>query len=302
MSGSFADRLAAALEKSGTPLCMGLDPHPALLPAFLADQDRVAALRIFGQLAIEAAADAGLPAVKPQVALFEQHGPAGMAVLAELGEQAGQAGLLVIMDAKRGDIGSTSAAYAAAWLGPDAPFVADALTVNPFMGMDTLIPFIEAAASNWRGLFVLVRTSNEGSGDLQDLETGGQPVWQQLAGHLARLDKGGAASLAGQSGWSGLGVVVGATRPQQAETLRTILPNAPFLIPGYGAQGAGAAQARAGLVWQATHWQGGLINSARGLTGTDAARQASSADSFKRAVLAAITHARAELDSPPDAG
>lgn len=301
MSSSFADRLAVALEKSGTPLCMGFDPHPALLPAFLADHEPVEALRLFGQLAIEVAAEAGLPAVKPQVALFEQHGPAGMGVLAELGDQARQAGLLVIMDAKRGDIGSTSAAYAAAWLGPDAPFVADALTVNPFMGMDTLIPFIEAAASNGRGLFVLVRTSNEGSGDLQDLEAGGKPVWQQLADQLAQLEKGAAASLAGNSGWSGLGVVVGATRPQQAEALRIILPNAPFLIPGYGAQGAGPERARAGLVWQATHWQGGLINSARGLTGSDAARQANSADSFRNAVLAAVHQARAELDSPPDA-
>ncbi len=160
--------------------------------------------------------------------LFEQHGPAGMAVLAELGEQARAAGLLVIMDAKRGDIGSTSAAYAAALAGPQCPFAADALTVNPFMGMDTLMPFIEAAADNGRGLFVLVRTSNEGSGDLQDLEAGGKPVWQKLADLLAQLDKGAGASLTGKSGWSGLGVVVGATRPQQAEALRNILPHAPF--------------------------------------------------------------------------
>jgi orotidine-5'-phosphate decarboxylase len=302
MSSAFADRLAAALEKSGTPLCMGIDPHPALLPAFLSGQEPARAIRLFGQLAIEAAASASLPAVKPQVALFEQHGPAGMAVLAELAELAQQAGLLVIMDAKRGDIGSTSAAYAAAWLGPHAPFAADALTVNPFMGMDTLAPFIEAAASTGRGLFVLVRTSNEGSGDLQDLDAGGKPVWQRLADQLARLDTGLAASLSGLSGWSGLGVVVGATRPQQAEALRSILPNAPFLIPGYGAQGAGPERARAGLLWQETHWQGGLINSARGLTGTDAARQASSPDSFQNAVLTAIRQARAELDSPRAAG
>jgi len=301
MKAGFADRLAAALEKSGTPLCMGLDPHPALLPDFLADRDPVAALQAFGQLAIEAAAEAGLPAVKPQVALFEQQGPAGLAVLAALAEQARQAGLLVIMDAKRGDIGSTSAAYAAAWLGPDAPFAADALTVNPYMGMDTLLPFIEVAAQNGRGLFVLVRTSNEGSGDLQDLEAGGKPVWQHLADQLARLDTGGAAALTGRSGWSGLGLVVGATRPQQAEMIRKILPQAPFLIPGYGAQGAGPEHAKTGLIWRETHWQGGLINSARGLTGTETARKANSPDSFRRAVLAAVSQARSELDSPSPA-
>ena len=173
--------------------------------------------------------------IKPQAAFFELLGPDGMVVLADLSREAMALGLMVVMDAKRGDIGSTSTAYARAWLGPEAGFASDALTINPFLGIDTLEPFITTAAERGAGLFILTRTSNPGSADIQGITAeDGRPVFHHLANRLNPLME---AHL-GSHGFSDLGVVAGATWPEEAALLRRLMPSALFLVPGFGAQGA----------------------------------------------------------------
>ena len=279
----FGDRLATALARSKTPLCMGIDPHRALMSPLFCDASGTPSLdglRDFSLNLVESASGL-VPAIKPQAAMFEAYGPEGVAILAETAKAAMSAGLLVIMDAKRGDIGSTSEAYANAYLGQDAPFPSDALTVNPWMGLDTLAPFIKRAKQTNSGLFILVRTSNEGAADLQELPTkNDRLVYQQLAYDLAPLIK----EATGRSGLSSLGIVAGATVPEQAEELRAILPSAPFLIPGFGAQGAGPAHATIALGKQTGTFTGGLVNSSRGIIFCDAANKAESLSSYRQAV------------------
>lgn len=295
----FGERLAAALEKYKTPLCMGIDPHLPLLPAVfgagtpkIGDTKTIAAIRSFALSAIDIAAGK-LPAIKPQAAFFEQHGPEGMMVLADIAAYARSKDLLVIMDAKRGDIGSTSAAYAEAFLSLDAPFQSDALTINAYMGTDTLMPFIEAADASGNGLFVLVRTSNPGSADLQEQMIDGKPLYHRLAEKLAPLSE----QLQGTDGWSSLGIVAGATWPEEARQLRSILPASPFLIPGYGAQGAPASDALASLSQEAGCWQGGLVNASRGLTFPKAAADLSDIHSWQIAILDQLEGMVADLNA-----
>jgi orotidine-5'-phosphate decarboxylase len=175
-------------------------------------------------------------ALKPQSAFFEALGWRGVKLLGELMAEARERGLPVVLDAKRGDIGSTAEGYAAAYLAENAPLRADALTVSPWLGLDSLEPFLRAAESSRAGLFVLTRTSNPGGRDFQELEVGDHPVYQHVAAVLQPLAK----RLAGAAGWSGLGLVVGATRPEEAERVREVAPESLFLVPGYGAQGASA--------------------------------------------------------------
>ena len=295
----FGDRLADALATCRTPLCMGVDPHlPLLPPVFMAgtpqaaEPSTIAAIRDFAFSAIEIASGK-LPAIKPQAAFFEQHGPDGLALLAELSRYATSKNLLVIMDAKRGDIGSTSAAYAATFLGSDAPFPSDALTINAYMGTDTLKPFIEKADETGSGLFILVRTSNPGSSDLQEQSVDGRPLYQLLADKLAPL----AHDMTGDSGWSSLGIVAGATWPDEARQLRTLLPASPFLIPGYGAQGAPASDALASLSQETGTWQGGLINASRGLTLPAAANSATNIAQWQEIILGQMDSMISELNS-----
>ena len=294
----FGDRLQAALQQTGTPLCMGIDPHLRLLPAFFGAEtprigcaDTVAAMRKFAFAAVDVAAGS-VPAIKPQAALFEQHGPAGMQLLADLARYAQSRELLVIMDAKRGDIGSTSAAYAAAFLGDEAPFPSDALTVNAYMGMDTLRPFIDQAMATKSGLFVLVRTSNPGSSDLQEQQVNGVPLYQILADKLAPLTE----EMATDS-WSSLGIVAGATWPEEARQLRQQLPLAPVLVPGFGAQGAGASDALSALEKRDGYWQGGLVNASRGLTFCPAALAATDIEGWQTATANQITEMSAALNA-----
>ena len=220
MSGSnhFADRLAAAVERKGAPLCVGLDPDPALMPEGLGVVE-------FCRGIVDAVAGIAV-AVKPQAAVFEAQGAEGWAALVEVCGYAREAGLLVIADAKRGDVPSTARAYAAAF----AP-LADAVTVNPYLGYDSLEPFL---AHDGLGMFVLLKTSNPGSEDLQDLPLeDGRPFWQHVAGLIHRLGE----DLVGESGLSSVGAVVGATHPELLETVRNLLPRAVLLLPGVGAQG-----------------------------------------------------------------
>ena len=232
MTAPFSTRLAAALSSTGTSLCVGIDPHPDRLP--LLGRSPAEAALWFGRQ-ILAAADGLAPAIKPQFAFFEALGPEGMRVLALLLHEARERGLLVVGDAKRGDIGTTAAAYARATLGPGAPFPCDALTVSPFLGPDTLEPFVDVARAEGRGLFVLLRTSNPGSAAFQ------LPVLEALAGwieatNLAHLDA---------TGFGLVGAVVGATKGGEVEAIRARIPHAWMLLPGYGAQGAAAENTRA---------------------------------------------------------
>ena len=294
----FADRLTEANRRTGTVLCMGIDPHTSLIPPLFGDATPgsdagVATLSDFSSACLDAAIGT-VAAIKPQAAFFEQHGPAGMAVLADLAKAAIAANLLVVMDAKRGDIGSTSSAYAAGWIGQDAAFPSDALTINPWLGLDTLEPFLKRADETGSGLFVLNRTSNPGAGDLQDQMVDGTPLYQHLATMLAPL----ARERRGDSGWSSLGIVAGATWPEDARGLRQILPDSPFLVPGFGAQGAGPEKALAGLTRGAQGWEGGLVNSTRGLIFPAKAASAKSLSDWKTLIFSTVTANKAALNIP----
>jgi orotidine-5'-phosphate decarboxylase len=218
-AGHFADRLAEAVERKGAPLCVGLDPDPALMPEGVGVVE-------FCRGIVDAVAGIAV-AVKPQAAFFEAQGADGWAALIEVCGYAREAGVLVIADAKRGDVPTTARAYASAF----AP-LADAVTVNPYLGLDSLEPFL---ARDGLGVFVLVKTSNPGSVDVQDLPLAdGRPVWQHVAGLVDRWGSG----LVGESGLSSVGAVVGATFPQEVAVARQLLPRSVLLLPGIGAQGA----------------------------------------------------------------
>lgn len=251
---SFAERLAAAVIQTDTSLCVGIDPWADRLPGRGAlsapTRPQLADLaRRFG-LAVVKAAASQVPAVKPQFAFFEALGPEGMFALAEVCSAARSAGLLVIGDAKRGDIGSTATAYAEATLSTNAPFPCDALTVSPFLGPDTIAPFLSVAEANDRGLFVLLRTSNAGSARWQE------PVVDDLS---AWID----AQNAERGAYGPIGAVVGATHRDVSLVLRAAMPHTWFLVPGFGAQGGSAADAKLAL---RADGLGALIVSARGAT------------------------------------
>jgi orotidine-5'-phosphate decarboxylase len=261
---AFADRLAAAVRQHKTPVLVGLDPRYESLPAPLRSADRVGdfarraiAYQEFCRGVIDVVAPI-VPAVKPQAAFFEQLGPAGSAILAGVIRYARDRGLLVIVDGKRNDIGSTAAAYAEGYLGANSAWGADALTVNPYMGDDSLQPFVDAARTNEGGVFVLVKTSNPGGGQFQDLIADGEPIYRHVARHVARL----AAEDAGTSGFGTSGAVVGATYPDQLAELRGLLPNSWLLIPGYGSQGGTARDVAPAF---RSDGLGALVNNSRGI-------------------------------------
>lgn len=241
---NFGDRLADAVATTGSHLVAGLDPDLAGLPADLLDgADDLAgaarAVEAFCGAVIEGVAGI-VPAIKPQSAFFEALGAAGVAALEATIARGRDAGLLVIEDAKRGDIGSTMAAYAAATLGTVqvggrevAIHDSDALTVSPYLGPESLAPAIAAARGRGKGLFVLVRTSNPGSGEIQEAGADGATVAARVAAMVDRLGADGI----GVSGYSDVGAVAGLTYPQEAPRLRAAMPAAWLLVPGLGAQG-----------------------------------------------------------------
>ncbi|MBX3426082.1 MAG: orotidine-5'-phosphate decarboxylase [Pirellulales bacterium] len=260
----FTDALAAAVIARRTPVCVGLDPRWDQLPAPLAaahvdsTAGRAAAYLEFCRGVIDAVAEL-VPAVKPQSAFFEELGPPGVAALVETICHAQKRGLLVILDAKRNDIGSTAEAYARGMLGRDAaPWHADALTVSPYLGEDSLTPFVEVAQERVAGLFVLVKTSNPGGGLLQDLVADGQPVYRHAAALVERLS----AATVGECGYGLVGAVAGATYPAQLGELRAAMPHTWFLVPGYGSQGAGAADVAGAFDDRGL---GAVVNNSRGL-------------------------------------
>jgi len=179
-----------------------------------------------------------VPIVKPQLACFEALGPHGMRSLAEVIAHARSRDLLVLADGKRGDIGSTAEAYAAGWLA--GAWAADALTVNPYLGLDAIEPFVKTASEHAAGIFVLVKTSNPGSKDFQDLTADGRTIYQ----HVATGVEAFAARTAGSDTYGAVGAVVGATWPRQLDDLRAAMPHAWILVPGFGRQGGRAADVR----------------------------------------------------------
>jgi orotidine-5'-phosphate decarboxylase len=232
---NFADRLAEAVERKRSQLVVGLDPVREQLPVELQADDPAAAFVRFCCGIVDAVAPAAV-AVKPQSAFFEALGPAGVQAYAEVCDYARAAGLLVIADAKRGDIGSTARAYAAAFVEPRGgePPLADAVTANPYLGRDSLEPFLAACRRGGAGVFCLVKTSNPGSGDVQDVRLSeGGLLWQ----HVARLVDEWGGDLVGGAGLSAVGAVVGATYPREVAEARALLPRAVLLLPGVGAQG-----------------------------------------------------------------
>lgn len=280
----FASRLTEGVRQYG-PLCVGIDPHPGKVPALFGG-DTARGLEYWGRALVEVAAGK-VAVIKPQAGFFERLGPGGLAALAAVTRAAREAGLLVLMDAKRGDIGSTAEGYADAYLTPGAFFEADALTVNPYMGLDTLEPFAQRAEANGKGLVVLVRTSNPGAADFQMLDTGGKPLYMRVAEALRPLTE----RLMSPCGWSNLMMVVGATASEEARRIRAAAPKALFLVPGYGAQGAGAAEACAGLIGG----EGGIVSASRSVIFPKAAEGAAGIDAWQHAVEAALLDARDEL-------
>jgi len=242
----FAARLAAAIRAKRTPACIGLDPRrealpPALGAAAVSASDPAALAAIFTDFCrgvIDVVAPL-VPIVKPQLACFEALGPHGMTALASVIAHARSQGLLVLADGKRGDIGSTAEAYAAGWLA--GPWAADALTVNPYLGLDSVEPFVKTAADRGAGIFILVKTSNPGSKDFQDLTSDGRTIYEHVAAGVEAL----AARTAAGATYGAVGAVVGATWPKQLDDLRAAMPHAWILVPGFGRQGGRAADVRA---------------------------------------------------------
>ena len=267
------EKLVERIKKLEAPIVVGLDPTLNFVPGFLLDK----AVNEKGET-LEAAADAIfefnkkivdavydlIPAVKPQIAMYEQFGIPGLMAYKQTVDYCHEKGLLVIGDAKRGDIGSTSTAYAIGHIGKVkigsteiAPIDTDFLTINPYMGSDSVVPFVEECKKNDKGLFILVKTSNPSSGEFQDQKVGKKAVYELVG---KKVDEWGAELV--KNGYSDVGAVVGATYPEMGEVLREIMPKAYILVPGYGAQGGTAAELKPFFNKDGL---GAIVNSSRGI-------------------------------------
>lgn len=250
----FIDRLIDNIKSKNNPTVVGLDPRIEYVPTFLKEEafnkygknikGAAEAIYEFNKRIIDAVWDL-VPALKLQVAYYEMYGVPGMDVLGRTIKYGKERGLLIICDGKRNDIGSTAEAYSSAFLGQtrideetcESVFDADALTVNPFLGYDGIKPFIDDCKNYGKGIFILVKTSNKSSGQFQDLLTvQGKSIYEVMAEYVSEWGKG----LVGNYGYSNVGAVVGATYPNQAKILRSLMKQAYILVPGYGAQGGTA--------------------------------------------------------------
>ena len=283
---NFADKITLKTREIGSPLCLGLDPHSNLIPKLFKNNLHKLSIKNIEDFLFEIIdiTKNKVVALKPQVAFFEQWGPDGMSLLVKISKLAKENNIPIIMDAKRGDIGSTSEAYAKAWLGEKSFFKANAITINPWMGVETLLPFIELANKTNGGVFILLKTSNPGSKDLQDLKVDGKKVFLHLSEKLSNFVE----TNLGESGFSNVGIVVGATKPDEAILIRKILPKALFLIPGYGAQGAKASDALAGLILKNKIYEGGLINSSRNILFPEGSYEQTSFFEWKKTIESAL--------------
>lgn len=267
------EKLVSRIKKLNAPIVVGLDPTLNFVPKFLIDK----AINEKGET-LEAAADAIfefnkaivdavydlIPAVKPQIAMYEQFGIPGLMAYKKTLDYCHEKGILVIGDAKRGDIGSTSTAYAIGHLGKVKignseiePIDADFLTINPYMGSDSVVPFVEECKKNDKGLFILVKTSNPSSGEFQDQKVGEKAIYELVG---KKVDEWGLDTV--KEGYSDVGAVVGATYPEMGKVLRDIMPKAYILVPGYGAQGGTAAELKPFFNKDGL---GAIVNSSRGI-------------------------------------
>jgi len=260
---NFADRLCQAIDKNNSITVVGLDPRLESMPEELTAKHpqakdghpgAVALCFLEFNKAIIDVVTGKAAAIKPQVAFYEQYGWQGFRAYQETIAYARNNNLLVIADIKRGDISSTAHAYAAGHL--DGPYAADAATLNPFMGSDAIKPFLDMGDN--KGFFILVKTSNPSSQDLQDLQTEGESISQRVA----RLVVSWGKSLCGEKGYSSVGAVVGATFPEELKALREIMPRNFFLVPGYGSQGGTAEDIKNGFDTQGSAM---IVNSSRGI-------------------------------------
>jgi orotidine-5'-phosphate decarboxylase len=249
----FVERLIAAQRSKHTVAILGVDPQldSKAAPGIPAGYT----LERFCCEVVEACAP-HIAAIKPQLAFFEARGLDGLRALAEVLKFARTLGLVTIADAKRGDIGTTSAAYAEAFLG-DGDFACDAITINPYLGSDALAPFVARVRSG-RGLFVLVKTSNPSSGEFQDLDAPDRPLWEAVAERV----HGWGSDFVGVDGLTPVGAVVGATYPEHARRARELMPDSIVLVPGYGAQGASAEDS---IVTARADGLGAIVNASRSL-------------------------------------
>ena len=266
-------KLITEIQKKNAPIVVGLDPQLGFLPKKLMKdgikeygeslEAVAAAVFEFNKAIIDATYDL-IPAVKPQIAMYEQFGVSGLVAFRETVEYAKSKGLIVIGDIKRGDIGSTSGAYALGHIGTVqvgstdfCPFDEDMVTVNPYLGSDGVKPFIDVCNKNDRGIFVLVKTSNPSSGEFQDREVDGRPLYELVGEKVAEW---GQDSMDGE--YSNVGAVVGATYPEQGRILRKLMPKTYILVPGYGAQGG---QGKDLVDFFNEDGLGAIINSSRGI-------------------------------------
>ena len=266
-------KLITEIQKKNAPIVVGLDPQLGFLPKKLMKdgikeygeslEAVAAAVFEFNKAIIDATYDL-IPAVKPQIAMYEQFGVSGLVAFRETVEYAKSKGLIVIGDIKRGDIGSTSGAYALGHIGTVqvgstdfCPFDEDMVTVNPYLGSDGVKPFIDVCNKNDRGIFVLVKTSNPSSGEFQDREVDGRPLYELVGEKVAEW---GRDSMDGE--YSNVGAVVGATYPEQGRILRKLMPKTYILVPGYGAQGG---QGKDLVDFFNEDGLGAIINSSRGI-------------------------------------
>ncbi len=302
-SSHFADRLAGAVRNKRNPVLVGLDPRAeSLPPGIIAGAGHDAIARAFLQFC-QGVIDVVAPlvaAVKPQAAFFEQLGPAGMSALKSVIDYAAARGLLVILDGKRNDIGSTAQGYAEAYLGAGgaSPWGCDALTVSPYLGDDSLTPFVETAKARAAGIFVLVKTSNPGGKRFQDLLIDGRPLYRHVAEYVESL----AAVSAGQCGYGSVGAVVGATYPAQLAELRAVMPHAWLLSPGFGAQGGTAKDCAAAFDAAGL---GAIVNNSRGIIFAHSRgeyQERFGAARWQEAVEAATQDMIAQLKSDTSAG
>lgn len=300
---NFADRLAAAVKLKKSVAVVGIDPSFDKFPPALQEMvddaaNRQEALEIFGKGIIDAVKDL-VPAIKPNIAFFEAHGVAGIMAYITICAHAHSCGLLVIGDVKRGDIGSTAEAYACGLLRPAAKFgkVAnpfqigphDALTLNPYLGYDSIGPFLNEAQENGQGLFLLVRTSNPSGGELQDLELKDGGTVAQAAAKLVNI---WGKAHRGESGLSAVGAVVGATHPEELANFRALMPDAFFLLPGYGAQG-GTAEGILGAF--RADGSGAIVNASRSIL--YAWRKENTPDDWQGAARKAAVEMNADLNA-----
>ena len=266
----ITDRLIAKIIEMQNPTCVGLDTLFDYLPDEMKSGAKTfedAAERVFefNKKIIDTVKDV-VPSVKVQIAYYEMYGVAGMKAYEETLKYAAEKDLVVIADAKRNDIGSTASCYAKTFLGETEvngnkfkPFPSDYVTVNGYLGTDGIAPFVEQCEKNDKGIFVLVKTSNPSSGELQNLVLeNGKPVYEYMGG---LVEKWGESTI-GKYGYSAVGAVVGATHPTEAKRLREVLPHTFFLIPGYGAQGGNAEMLKSCF---AENGLGGVVNNSRGI-------------------------------------